>query len=94
MPVEFEWMPATPESAADYAETAIKAGHEGWDGSPLWVIRAMIEEHCLIGKLAIKHGAAYVPHNGEEILVEEFEVSNNIFGFDHNDNDKQEINDR
>lgn len=50
------------------------AGYEGYDQSPLWVIRARYQGELLPGKLAIKHHAAYVPWDGMENFVPNFEV--------------------
>ncbi|KOB67603.1 Farnesoic acid O-methyltransferase, partial [Operophtera brumata] len=42
---------------------------EGWDGSPLWVIRAHHSGEFVPGKLAVKHRSAYIPHAGKEVPV-------------------------
>lgn len=67
-------MPATPQTAAQLSHRAFIAGNEGWDGSPLWIIRTHYNGDCVPGKLAIKHQAAYIPHGGKEVSVYDFEV--------------------
>ncbi|CAH3984028.1 uncharacterized protein LOC123714219 [Pieris brassicae] len=69
-----EWIPATPQTAHSLSNKVVVAGYEGHDHSPLWVIRARIQGDLVPGKLAIKHGAAYVPWNGQENPVQNFEV--------------------
>lgn len=67
-------MPATTSSAASLTNRAVVAGYEGFDGSPLWVIRARYEGDLIPGKLAVQHHGAYVPWNGKENVVHNFEV--------------------
>ncbi|GBP08109.1 hypothetical protein EVAR_2908_1 [Eumeta japonica] len=69
-----EWIPTTPTAAASLSERAVVAGYEGYDHSPLWVIRARLEGDLVPGKLAINHKAAYVPWNGKENPVNNIEV--------------------
>lgn len=69
-----EWIPATTSDVATLTHRAYVAGKEGWDGSPLCVIRSHHSGEFIPGKLAIKHRAAYVPHGGREIPVHNFEV--------------------
>ncbi|KAJ8724421.1 hypothetical protein PYW08_015895 [Mythimna loreyi] len=69
-----EWIPATTSDVATLTHRAYVAGREGWDGSPLCVIRSHHSGEFIPGKLAIKHRAAYVPHGGREIPVHNFEV--------------------
>nr|NP_001298957.1 uncharacterized protein LOC106122557 [Papilio xuthus]BAM18320.1 similar to CG10527 [Papilio xuthus] len=69
-----EWIPTTPRDAASLSNKAIIAGYEGYDRSPLWVIRARYEGDLIPGKLAIKHHAAYVPWGGNENAVQNIEV--------------------
>lgn len=69
-----EWIPSTPRDANQLSNRAVVGGYEGYDGSPLWVIRARHEGDLIPGKLAIKHNAAYVPWNGKENAVSNIEV--------------------
>ncbi|XP_050349432.1 uncharacterized protein LOC126772867 [Nymphalis io] len=69
-----DWVPATPATAQTLYGKAYVAGREGWDGSPLWAIRAHHNGNLVPGKLAIKHKAAYIPFAGKEIPVHNFEV--------------------
>ncbi|CAH2040647.1 unnamed protein product, partial [Iphiclides podalirius] len=69
-----EWIPTTPRDAPTLSDKAIIAGYEGYDGSPLWIIRARYEGDLIPGKLAIKHHAAYVPWGGKENPVQNIEV--------------------
>lgn len=78
IPAQIEWVPATTSSATSLTNRAIVAGYEGFDGSPLWVIRARYESDLIPGKLAIKHHGAYVPWDGKENAVHNFEVNINI----------------
>uniref|UniRef100_A0A2A4JPW6 Uncharacterized protein n=1 Tax=Heliothis virescens TaxID=7102 RepID=A0A2A4JPW6_HELVI len=71
---DIEWVPATTSDVSSLSHKAFVAGREGWDGSPLCVIRAHHSGEFIPGKLAIKHRAAYVPHGGREIPVHNFEV--------------------
>lgn len=69
-----EWVPTTPNNAAQLTNRAVVAGYEGHDGSPLWVIRSRFEGDLIPGKLAIKHRSAYVPWGGKENSVQNIEV--------------------
>lgn len=69
-----EWIPSTPVTAQALADKAVVAGYEGYDGSPLWVIRARFKGDLIPGKLAVKHRVAYVPYDGKENAVQEIEV--------------------
>ncbi|KAJ8719033.1 hypothetical protein PYW07_016589 [Mythimna separata] len=69
-----DWVPATTSDVASLTHRAYVAGREGWDGSPLCVIRSHHSGEFIPGKLAIKHRSAYVPHGGREIPVHNFEV--------------------
>ncbi|CAH0399177.1 unnamed protein product [Chilo suppressalis] len=75
-PVEepIDWVSATTSSAVNYSHRAFVGGREGWDGSPLWIIRAHHSGEFIPGKLAIKHRAAYVPYCGKEVPVHNFEI--------------------
>ncbi|XP_075976236.1 uncharacterized protein LOC142976643 isoform X1 [Anticarsia gemmatalis] len=69
-----DWADATPSTAVALSHKAFVAGKEGWDGSPIWVIRAHHSGDFVPGKLAIKSRAAYIPHAGKEVPVHNFEV--------------------
>ncbi|CAG9787164.1 unnamed protein product [Diatraea saccharalis] len=69
-----EWVPSNCASAEMLTQRAVVAGYEGYDGSPLWVIRSHYEGDLIPGKLAVKHKAAYVPWGGKENKVDNFEV--------------------
>ncbi|CAG9579770.1 unnamed protein product [Danaus chrysippus] len=69
-----EWIPTTPNEAHVFGNRAVVAGYEGYDHSPLWVIRARFEGDLIPGKLAIQHKAAYVPWGGTENAVHNIEV--------------------
>ncbi|GBP26438.1 hypothetical protein EVAR_75570_1 [Eumeta japonica] len=69
-----KWVSTTPTAAASLSGRAVVAGYEGYDCSPLWVIRASYEGDLVPGKLAIKHKAAYVPWNGRENPVYNIET--------------------
>ncbi|VVC97395.1 unnamed protein product [Leptidea sinapis] len=73
-PPPIDWVPATPSTAYTLASRAFITGREGWDKSPLWTIRVHRDENLIPGKLAISHGTAYIPFNGKEVSVQEFEV--------------------
>ncbi|RVE43967.1 hypothetical protein evm_011399 [Chilo suppressalis] len=68
------WVCATPSTAENFSNQAFVAGKEGWDGSPLWIIRSHHKGELCLGKLAIKHRASLIPHAGQEIQVENFEI--------------------
>ena len=69
-----DWASATPATAASLTHRAFVAGKEGWDNSPLWVIRAHHSGEFVPGTLAIRSRAAYIPHGGKEVPVHNFEV--------------------
>ncbi|VVD00391.1 calcium-binding protein P-like [Leptidea sinapis] len=69
-----EWIPTTPQAANAFSDRAVVAGYEGYDRSPLWVIRARFEGDLIPGKLAIKHHSAYVPWGGKENPVQSIEI--------------------
>ncbi|XP_028166326.1 vegetative cell wall protein gp1-like isoform X1 [Ostrinia furnacalis] len=71
---DIDWVSATTATAASYSGRAYVAGREGWDGSPLWVIRAHHNGEFIPGKLAPRHKAAYVAHAGKEVPVHSFEI--------------------
>ena len=65
-----EWVAA---QNGDLPVGAILAGQEA-NGQPLYVAKALHDNHALIGKLNPSHGKAYVPHNGLELTVTSYEV--------------------
>ncbi|CAH2040556.1 unnamed protein product, partial [Iphiclides podalirius] len=69
-----DWAPSTPTTASALSDRALVAGKEGWDNSPLWVIRAHHGGDFVPGKLAVQHRSAYIPHAGKEVPVHNFEV--------------------
>ncbi|XP_026333588.1 uncharacterized protein LOC113240478 [Hyposmocoma kahamanoa] len=69
-----QWVPSSPHSAQSLSHRAVVAGKEGYDSSPLWVIRAHHSGDHIPGKLAIKHKQAYVAFGGNEVIVHNFEV--------------------
>ncbi|XP_030027369.2 proline-rich protein 12 [Manduca sexta] len=69
-----DWVSTNAINASTLSHKAFVGGKEGWDGSPLWVIRAYHNGEFIPGKLAIKHRSAYVPHAGKEVPVHNFEV--------------------
>ncbi|RVE53551.1 hypothetical protein evm_001692 [Chilo suppressalis] len=69
-----EWVPSNCLAAEQLTQRAVVAGYEGYDGSPLWLIRSQYDEDLIPGKLAIKHKVAYVPWGGKENKVDRFEV--------------------
>lgn len=77
-----EWVTTNPRDAAALSDRAVVGGYEGYDNSPLWVIRAQFEGDLIPGKLAIKHNAAYVPWYGKENPVANIQVStDDLFQF-------------
>ncbi|XP_053615808.1 cell division protein ZipA-like isoform X2 [Plodia interpunctella] len=68
------WVPATPTTAQNLDYKAVVGGKEGYDGSPLWIIRAHHKGEMIPGKLNIKHRYAYIPSLGKEIPVHNFDV--------------------
>ncbi|XP_045494361.1 uncharacterized protein LOC123693349 [Colias croceus] len=69
-----DWVPATRSTAYSLMGRAFVAGKEGWDNSPLWAIRVHHDAGLIPGKLAVTHGAAYIPLAGKEVAVQEFEI--------------------
>ncbi|CAH0723719.1 unnamed protein product, partial [Brenthis ino] len=69
-----DWVPSTPATAQSLYGRALEAGREGWDSSPLWIIRAYHKGDLVPGKLAIKHRAAFIPFSRRELPVHNFEV--------------------
>ncbi|XP_026318597.1 uncharacterized protein LOC113229269 [Hyposmocoma kahamanoa] len=74
LPDPIEWVPSSPHTAQSLSHRAVVAGKEGWDSSPLWVIRAHHSGDLIPGKLAIKHKHAFIPFGGNELTVHNFEV--------------------
>lgn len=72
---DVDWVSVNTTTAAQHSHRAFIAGKEGWDGSPLWAIRAHYNGEFVPGKFAAKHRAAYIPMQGKEIPVHNFEVS-------------------
>ncbi|XP_072933100.1 uncharacterized protein [Epargyreus clarus] len=71
---DFDWVPTTATTAGHLSGRAVLGGHEGWDGSPLWVIRAWHNGDLIPGKLSVRHNAASVMYSGKEIPVQNIEV--------------------
>ncbi|XP_022116328.2 uncharacterized protein LOC110994130 [Pieris rapae] len=71
---DFDWVPTTTTTAGHLSGKAVLGGHEGWDGSPLWVIRAWHNGDLIPGKLSVRHKSASVMYNGKEIPVQNIEV--------------------
>lgn len=71
---DFDWIPTTSTTASHLQGKAVVGGHEGWDGSPLWVIRAWHNGDLLPGKLSVRHNSASVMYEGKEIPVQNIEV--------------------
>ncbi|CAH2059729.1 unnamed protein product, partial [Iphiclides podalirius] len=71
---DFDWVPTTSTTAGHLTGKAVLGGHEGWDGSPLWVIRAWHNGDLIPGKLSVRHNAASVMYSGKEIPVQNIEV--------------------
>ncbi|CAG4970435.1 unnamed protein product [Parnassius apollo] len=69
-----DWVPTTPTAASSLTGRALVAGKEGWDSSPLWVIRAHHNGEFVPGKLAVQHRSAFIPYSGKEVPVHNFEV--------------------
>ncbi|XP_068624207.1 protein tonB2-like [Battus philenor] len=69
-----DWVPTTPTNASSLTGRAVVAGKEGWDSSPLWIIRAHHNGDLIPGKLAVQHRSAYIPYAGKEVPVHNFEV--------------------
>ncbi|XP_026333591.1 natterin-3-like isoform X2 [Hyposmocoma kahamanoa] len=68
------WVQSSPHAAQSYSHQAVVAGKEGYDSSPLWVIRAYHSGDLIPGKLAINHKQAYIAFGGNEVIVHSFEV--------------------
>ncbi|PZC73230.1 hypothetical protein B5X24_HaOG209910 [Helicoverpa armigera] len=71
---EYDWVPTTAMMASSLTGRAVVGGHEGWDGSPLWVIRGWHNGDLMPGKLSVRHNAASVVYDGKEISVQNIEV--------------------
>lgn len=71
---EFDWLPITATTAHTLSGRAVVGGHEGWDGSPLWVIRAWHNGDLIPGKLSVRHSAASIMYDGKEISKQNIEV--------------------
>ncbi|KAJ2940005.1 hypothetical protein O0L34_g14036 [Tuta absoluta] len=72
---EYDWIPTTATTAAvTLTGKAVVGGHEGWDGSQLWVIRAWHNGDLIPGKFSVRHNAASIMYDGKEIHVQNIEV--------------------
>ncbi|KAM3956516.1 uncharacterized protein ACR2FA_009524 [Aphomia sociella] len=71
---DFDWIPSTATTANQLTGRAVVGGHEGWDGSPLWVIRAWHNGDLIPGKLSVRHNAASIMYDGKEVSVQNIEV--------------------
>ncbi|XP_023948408.1 uncharacterized protein LOC112053267 [Bicyclus anynana] len=71
---DYDWVPTTSTTANSLTGKAVIGGHEGWDGSPLWVIRAWHNGDLIPGKLSVRHNAASIMFNGKEIPVQKIDV--------------------
>lgn len=71
---DYDWVPTTATTAAHLSGSAVVGGREGWDGSPLWVIRAWHNDDLVPGKFSIRHNSASIPHSSKEIHVQNIEV--------------------
>lgn len=71
---DFEWVPTTATMANTLTGRAVAGGHEGWDGSPLWVIRSWYNGELIPGKLSVRHNSASIVNDGKEIPVQNIEV--------------------
>lgn len=71
---DFDWVPTTATTANHLTGRAVVGGHEGWDGSPLWIIRTWHEGGLHPGKLAVRHSSATIPYEGKEVSVQNIEV--------------------
>ncbi|XP_028170013.1 sulfated surface glycoprotein 185-like [Ostrinia furnacalis] len=71
---DFDWIPTTSTTASHLSGKAVLGGHEGWDGSPLWVIRSWHNGDLIPGKLSVRHNAASIMYNGKEVPVQNIEV--------------------
>lgn len=71
---ECNWVPTTATMASYLSGQAVVAGREGWDGSPLWVIRAWHNDDLIPGKFSIRHNSASVTYNMKEVPVQNIEV--------------------
>ncbi|KAI5631233.1 hypothetical protein NE865_16052 [Phthorimaea operculella] len=72
---EYDWVPTTATTASvNLTGKAVVGGHEGWDGSQLWVIRAWHNGDLIPGKFSVRHNAASIMYDGKEIHVQNIEV--------------------
>jgi hypothetical protein len=71
---DFNWVATTATTAQHLTGKAVIGGHEGWDGSQLWVIRAWHNGDLLPGKLSVRHNTASVMYEGKEVPVQNIEV--------------------
>ncbi|XP_059062984.1 uncharacterized protein LOC131855701 [Achroia grisella] len=71
---DFDWIPSTATTANMLTGRAVVGGHEGWDGSPLWVIRAWHSGDLIPGKFSVRHNTASIMYDSKEIPVQNIEV--------------------
>ncbi|XP_049880845.1 WW domain-binding protein 11-like [Pectinophora gossypiella] len=71
---DYDWVASTATTASQLAGRAVVGGHEGWDGSPLWVIRAWHMGDLIPGKFSVRHNAASITYDRKEIGVQNIEV--------------------
>ncbi|XP_075986769.1 uncharacterized protein LOC142983668 [Anticarsia gemmatalis] len=71
---DFDWVPTTALMATTYTGRAVVGGHEGWDGSSLWVIRGWHNGDLIPGKMSVRHNAASITYDGKEIPLQNIEV--------------------
>lgn len=67
---DFVWEFATN---GEVPEGAVEAGRTA-DGEKLYFARAIHEGTQTPGKLQVSHGCLYIPFNGEEVALTEYEV--------------------
>lgn len=67
---DFVWEFAT---SGTIPEGAVKCGQTS-DGEPLYVGRALYQGTQTPGKIQVSHGCLYIPFNGEEVSITEYEV--------------------
>jgi Protein of unknown function (DUF3421) len=65
----FSWIPASHGNVVD---RAVSTGSE--NGEALYVGRALFEGSMTIGKVHPSHGCIYIPFNGVEVRLADYEV--------------------
>lgn len=66
---DFEWVPA---SHGNVPEKAVSSGTDC--GEAIFVGRALFESSMTVGKIHPSHGCIYIPYNGLEIRLPDYEV--------------------